>query len=440
MATVNQDMTLSRLAATWSRFSGIGATFVVRGASAAGVMLVTMIVAKAVSVESAAQIFLFMAASTGLSIMARFGSELHVLRRVAARKALGGLRNYFVCLTYLLSISSAAACVLWIAYAAIGREVGVKQLEFLIYVPLMAVLTNVSQTCSFWLKGLGKPALGSVFEASGYCIFLLPWLLATTVISPSKFYACSTFISLILSVVGVGLAIRYSRMDAKVHELGSNNPDTRLTDLIRECFPLAIFAALSFLSQWGMLFLADMQRNSVLVSELNVMVRLVAPLLFIQHTLESYLAPKFATAQTAQQLKRLRRNGVLVMLAVALPMSLPFWIVPDVLVGFLFGQAYIGLSAYVPFVFLSMMLFGCLGSNIIVLAARDSRMAMMAFSFARVIVVLGLTVLLLPKLGALGGVIAYLSGMAVQALLARLWVDRSLSDMSFQVPVQGVSK
>ena len=402
--------------------------------SAVGVLLVTVIVARSVDVDVAADIFLFMAAASGLSIFLRFGTDLHIIRTIGSRTPTSNVGEYFRLLFALLLIVSLAAVLLWFIYTTFVRQHALGTVSFYTYVPLMAIFTSVSHSCSSWLKALNKPALGSVFEASGYCIFLVPVLLITSDLTPVVFYAQSLLISLILGVAGVCLSIFYTRRIAQngVLERSELTYCIQLFGLFRECLPLAVFALLSFVSQWGLLFLASALGDAELVSELNVMLRLLAPLLFVQLTLDSFLGPKLAAATRADEFKVLRTKGVLAMFAIALPVSFPFLFFPASMVTLLFGESYSVLAQYVPLMFVLMLLFNGLGSNIMTLAVQDSRVALMVFSLLRVFFVVIFAVIFIPAFGTYGGVLAYLMGVAAQMISARIWVDRKIRAMTIQ--------
>jgi len=393
-----------------------------------GIILVTILVARQVHVEQAAQIFLFMAASNGVAILARFGTDLHIVRRVAVARRGGGLSSYAVGLMRLLLVSSALSMLLWISYAVFVINDSTSSGGYVAMVCILALLINVSHSASAWLKGLGKPVLGALFEGSSFYILLFPILWKSPQIAPGSFYYQAVAVCAVMCMTALWIAIGSTK-----GRILSNSTQTTGTPqshsfgkLLRECLPLSVIAVLAFLSQWGLLFFADHLGDATLVSELNVLLRLLMPLVFIQTTLDSFLAPKFAAATSVAELRSLRVKGIMAITVIVLPVLLVFSVFAEPIVLQLFGQPYQGLAQHLPLSYFILALSCCLGANGMLLVARDFRVLILYLAGLRAVVVLVLALWLIPAIGMFGGALAYLLGILVQAILARFFVDRSL--------------
>lgn len=393
-----------------------------------GIILVTILVARQVHVEQAAQIFLFMAASNGVAILARFGTDLHIVRRVAVARRGGGLSHYALALMRLLLVSSALSMLLWISYAVFISDDSTSSGVYIALVCILALLINVSHSASAWLKGLGKPVLGAMFEGSSFYLLLLPILWTSPQIAPGSFYYQTVVVCALMCLAALGVAV--SSTKGRIRSGTSQRNDApqgdSLGDMFRECLPLSVIAILAFLSQWGLLFFADHLGDAVLVSELNVLLRLLMPLVFLQTTLDSFLAPKFAAATSVAELRSLRLKGIMAIAVIVLPVLLVFSVFAEAIVLQLFGQPYQGLAQHVPLSYFILALSCCLGANGILLVVRDFRVLILYMAGLRAVVVLVLALWLIPTVGMFGGALAYLLGILAQAILARFFVNRAL--------------
>jgi len=405
---------------------------VARGLVAMGIILVTILVARQAPVEAAARIFLFMAASNGVAILARFGTDLHIVRRVAVAREGGGLLHYARTVLGLLLVSSMLSLMLWVAYALFIGNDAASTTSYVVLVCVLAMLINVSHSASAWLKGLGKPVWGALFEGSSFYILLFPVLWMSSAITSASFYYQAVIACAVMCVAALWIAIASTKGRTRPATIQSRKrmQNTTLRDMFIECLPLSAIAVLAFLSQWGLLFFADYLGDAALVSELNVLLRLLMPLVFLQTTLDGFLAPKFAAAKTVAELRSLRLKGIMAISIIVLPVLLVFSVFADPLVIQLFGQLYQGLAQHVPLSYVILAISCCLGANGILLVVRDYRVLILCLAGIRAAVVLLLALWLIPTVGMFGGVLAYLLGILVQAILARLFVDRLLVRMA----------
>lgn len=192
----------------------------------------------------------------------------------------------------------------------------------------------------------------------------------------------------------------------------------------------APFMAISLLiafSAWWPLFLVGVAGSVAEAGQLRVAFQLAMPIMVILATTSTFLAPDMAGdfRQGRRDLvrERFRRAAVQVGVLCA-PLVLPLLIWPDVILRLLFGEDFVAgadlLRAIVAGQAL-VMLTGPSGA-ILVMAGRE-RLSLW-FTVASVVLLLVLSALLLPQLGAFGMALAFAISEAARAIVTRITAER----------------
>jgi len=388
----------------------LGSSFVARSLSAAGVLLISIILSRQLNLSETGTFFAAFTLLMGLAIFCRVGQELRLLRSVATKKDGEGHREDLLSSSLItIAASGVIAVVIFSWWLWSERSSPLT----LLWVPLIPVaLLNIA---SSYLKGIGSGGLGALSELGGIslivsCYFL--WSPQRTALNAwLVFCLVSWFVAVAWCVV------------AYIKAPGAMRVSHRWRNLITDARHLWAVALLSYLAQWGAMILVTIILAQDSVAVMNVLLRLLAPLQFVVLTLDYFLAPRFAHG-TKGSILRARFLGIVTGLAIAFPYGLVLMIWPSVVLGHLFGSDYAAFGLELRLLIGATMLQMAFGANGMLLNMLSKDRAMTNSVILRLVVntVLQFGLFLAPFLWMAS--LAHGAALMAQAIYLRMTADR----------------
>lgn len=379
-----------------------------RAVSAGGVLAVSVVLSRQLSLPEAGSFFTAFAAAMGVSIFLQAGQPLLLIRKVAVRD--DGPDLFFQTLGNIALISGPLICLMiaWqILTRAGGDPVG------WIWVPLLPIV--IIGQCASYLKGQGRPGAGGLFEVgviSAVATIYFVIFPAQTAMSAWWIFCVIAWISAIIAIAGV------------MHGMRRGMPNTLYNPkLIYEARILWLNSVLSYVSQWGGVLIVAATLDADAVAILNAVFRLLAPIQFVVITLDYFLAPKLAARGTFD-LRRLRMLGVLASLGLIAPYLLVLLVIPDIVLVTLFGDAFSGYGFALQILAFGALVQIVLGANGIALNMwGQDRIALNGVLLRSAMATFG-SAALIPYYGLTAAVIAFSAAVVCQNGYYRYVVNR----------------
>lgn len=383
-----------------------------RLSSAAGVLLLSMLVSQQLSLNEAGAFFAAFTTLMGAVIFLQLGLGILLIRKIATSENTGSSSVFLSSIILVLATSVPAAGILLLIDVAAASPTPLSK----VWMPLIPA--SLLGMIGAFFKGHNWPGFGGLFEVgmistiAVIACYLWP---PQTGLEAWRILTAAAWLSVFLA----GFAVFASRL-----QIGSAaNLDLELAIEARYFWGNNI---LSYVAQWCGVFIVAALMSTSDVAALNAVLRLLAPLQFVILTLDYFLAPKLAQSPPRLAL-RLRNYGALACLGLSIPYAGALLIFPDWFLSTLFGDAYAPYASELRIVTFSVLLQMSLGPNGIFLNMRGREHISMYGVALRGIVSIAVSAIAIPLVGVIGAAIAFAVAIIAQAVYYRASVDRSVS-------------
>tara|TARA_R110002051_G_scaffold265548_1_gene325417 strand:+ start:6292 stop:7497 length:1206 start_codon:yes stop_codon:yes gene_type:complete len=380
--------------------------------SAAGVIALSIIVSRQLSLRDAGLFFEAFISLMGLAIAVQFGSPLVILRKVANLRA--EPEETGAILTRTLSSISAICYIValvWIGYFFVLRDFST---------PLSWVWINILPAAamgplSSYLKAKGLPGRGGFWEvgvlslvASGFVLLAMP----SNAMAAWVVFSVACWIGMIAAMLQVGP--RHFR------SLFHPALDIRLITDGRFLWGMSILA---YASLWGGVLISRWFLEEEATAVINGLFRTLAPLQFLILTVDYYTAPKFATT-AGSKLRQLYTRARIMCFIMALPYVAATTILPSEVLVLLYGDKYASFGPELRIIILAMLFQITLGPAGMLLNMKNDDLVVLKCMAFKLLVYLLLGVLLVMQFKISGIIFALAASIVLQALVQYIVVFR----------------
>lgn len=394
----------------------LAGAFAGRSVSAAGVLAITVLLSRQLSLAEAGAFFEAFTILMGLAILTRCGQELRLLRTVARRE--GGRRTHEE-LSGSLAVVALASLVIGLPIMIWWSSSDAASPLKLLWLPLLpAAVTNVAAA---YAKGMGKPALGALGEVGSISVVATIWLF---VFPPGS--ALDAWLVLSFSAWVVGLIWYLILVFSGSFMLRLAIPRLPLLD---EAKHLWLVSVLSYVAQWAVIFMIAIAMSTEAVAILNGLLRLLAPLQFVILTMDYFVAPYFSR-ESSSNINKVRSWSIATSLLVASPYAGLLIAVPETSLEFLYGLQYSPYGDELRILVAGTLLQIMLGPNGMVLNMLSRDKAMTASVILRVVVSLltQIFIFIHPVLWIAAA--SFTAALVIQSIYLRAMADRAVERLS----------
>lgn len=275
--------------------------FLVRGTSAAGTILLTLIAPLVMDIQSTADFFTGVALIYLLGILSRAGIEMYILKESAARfeeklRVITRSEIYLFCLPIILAMLFGC-----IYYAVLLVFEGLGSLKW-VFIALPA-FSSLGVLSSF-LRGTGEELWAGMTEP-GILSFFTAIVLSLNIINPVYTFDVVWVFPIVAWVflfLNIGLVVFYYSVE--------NAKGGSWVAASRGALVFCLNQACSYLTQWYPVFIFGFMDNSYVVYY-AVANRIASIISFVGVTIDSFAAPRFSSLWKRKdyaQLVSVRRN------------------------------------------------------------------------------------------------------------------------------------
>ena len=423
----------SSLKFIYTRHRILAGVFGVRGLSTAGSIIFTFVVSRQLPLDGAGMVFLMTTYATGLALLCRYGMDVLLVKQLSATDKLQADKLAF--------LASTLTAFLVTTIATISAWFSAVYLLDLPHIPtittaVLAVCMAMMFLCSSIMKAINHPIIGNALE--GTVIYLLVSIAVIVLNADSAQYVLSVacVVAVITTLFSL-IIVLWNRQLGLANFLKFNYLNkTTLFDIsivssrMKQSTPYGLIAITSYVSQWGVVLITGILFNLEMVASISVLLRFLAPLHFIQLTIDSFLAPKFAGMRNPADIRALRRKGVVLALILGLPWVLLVILYSGELISFLAGSDYLPIQKSTVVLVIGYYIVMCLGCNGLIMIMRDMQIAALRLSVTRALIFCVSSVLFMYLFGITGVAMSYLLAIFVQVSLARYLVNRRFPAVS----------
>jgi O-antigen/teichoic acid export membrane protein len=364
----------------------LASTITGRAISASGVLVISVVLSRQLSLPEAGGFFFAFTLLMGLAIFARVGQELRLIRAVAWRsKASEGRADLAASLEVVTVASLAVSAPFAVAWLIVPEP---SPLTLIWLALLPTAMTNLTAS---YFKGRGDNSLGALSEVGSVSLVASAGYLVFPPQSATEAWMVLSAASWL--VAGGWLAVAIGRRRLTARRVGAWRA------LVRDSRHLWSVAVLSYVAQWGVLVIVMLAMTQDAVAILNALLRLLAPLQFVVLSLDLFLAPRFAR-KSPDEIIRARRRGITACLSLAAPYALVLLLWPDRVLATLYGQAYGGFGLELQILVAGILIQMVFGANGVLLNMLSEDRAMTASVLLRTLaaIVLPLALFFVPSL------------------------------------------
>ncbi len=386
--------------------------FIGRFLSAAGVIALSIILARQLSLSEAGIFFGMFISLMGLSIAFQFGTPLILLRKVA------GLHDSPTEADGVFSrtISNlAAVCVivtiLWVGFIALIGAGGKPQ-----HLILLNILpTTLMGPISAYLKAKNCPGWGGFWEVGVLSLIAFMFVLVlrpTNAIEAWLVFSAACWIGMIIAVLHAGPR----------HLRALTRPSLDISLLLEGRF-LWGMSVLSYVALWGGVAIAKWFLEADATAVLNALFRTLAPIQFLILTIDFYMAPKFAAASVAT-FRALYTKARVLCAVLVIPYALITLTMPSAFLTLMYGQPYGAFSTELRIVIIATIIQIAIGPSGILLNMNGQDRITLYCMGLKTVLYLTLSLLLVVDYGIMGIIVSLSIAIIVQAFLQYYIVAR----------------
>ncbi|MDF3384583.1 MULTISPECIES: hypothetical protein [unclassified Sulfitobacter] len=296
--------------------------------SAAGVLVLSMILSHQLSLTEAGLFFEAFIALMGLAIALQFGMPLMILRKIARLR--DNLTETDAILARSLSTIYALSSIVafaWIVF--FFTTSGFTTPLSWVWINLLPVA--LMGPLSAFIKAKGRPGWGGFWEVGVLSLIGSAAILAVQADSAMEtwiIFSVSCWVGMLLAMILAGM--RHLKMFTR--------PIPDISLLLEGRFLWAM-SVLAYISLWGGVIIANWLLDEASTAVLNALFRTLAPLQFLMLTVDFYMAPKFAAAHGAE-LRRLYTKARITCAIMAIPYVTVTLATPSLFLSLLYGDKY----------------------------------------------------------------------------------------------------
>ncbi len=386
-------------------FSRLAKTLLARLTSALGVIVLSVLLARMLSLEEAGEFFGAFTICMGLSIVLRWGQDIMVLREIAnaAETQQHTAVWHAIFLVGGLSVFVTAALLITATLTDSNATLLYRAAAPLLPLALMNVFSAI-------LKGNNKPALGGLFEVG-----LVSGAASILIFLSSASTASAAWDCLVISAWVLSASI--ASYTVWIHDIRWTRP-TNLIHRVRQSFDLWLVAVLSYLSQWGGVIFMAAVANIAEIAIVNALFRLLAPIQFVILTLDAFFAPRFAR-ENVSNCTVAHRQSVYFGLLVVSPYAFIILTRPELLLVTIYGQSYGGHGLALQLLAIASVVQISMGPNGMLLMMRQAERTVLLSVVLRATTSLFCFALLYSWSPIFAAVISFSAGVFLQSLFNR---------------------
>jgi len=399
-------------------------------------LLLSIIIARNLSMEDSGYYFSIISFVAVLSTVSRVGLDNTVTRFIANANAENDKNKVLLVfsIAFRWSVFCSLAVSLLIAMLGITYIYYAQQpksyLILLFIVVLLLPITSVSKILQQSFQGMKKVALFALFSGLArlltLCLLLLAILIEESIVLD---LALSVFVA--ASFISFSLAMFIWRKQNGQYFISINRSEKQLLTLKMKssCLSLWGVSCLAIIMADGVQIMVGMLGDPSQAAFFAVAIRIASLVAFILLAINGILSPKFAEISTENDVHRLQniyRSSTRLMLLITSPILVVIFIFAGDLL-LIFGEQFFQVTLVLRILIIAQFFkvaVGSVGQLLIMTGHEKSQRNNLFFS---VLLLALLCALLIPPYGALGGAIASLCAIAMNNLLGLFQVKRKLN-------------
>ncbi|AIC96097.1 flippase [Shouchella lehensis] len=408
----------------------------VKGSGAVMSFLTTILIARLLGAEGNGVFFIALSIMTFSSVISRLGMDNALLKYSALSHTdnntswlKGVIKQSF--LTVLI-VGALITLLLQIISPLLGGIFNDSSLIIPLQLMAFAIIPfSIFNLNSELLKSMGKPKVALAIQSPAlHLIFLLTLILFSQNISPYRvvlLYVIATFVVLIISIIVVkkNLPLDYNKVE----------PENDYRSFMRTALPLLWVNALNVLISTTDIFMLGFWTSTDDVGVYSAVMRVVLFSSMILVSINSIVAPKFATLWDKKEYKKLEKfssDVTIGMTGLSFIILLPFLLFPTVIMSF-FGESFA--TGDKPLMIMAIGQFFVLATGpvgyLLMMSGHEKFYRNNVIISAVLNVLLNLT--LIPFLGINGAALSTSISLIVKNILAVLYVRKKISIKLFKI-------